>query len=140
MSTGGQFEDWSLLRSNSSAPDGDLERGGGQSPPRKNTSSNDKGCLPSDLLKRLDRGLSGSGRRLSVNLRSERDHHRHPSPVSPTTSNRFASADADSGDDSLGNSAPPEWALLLIGCLLGVATGLCVAAFNRGVSSEVQGF
>lgn len=36
----------------------------------------------------------------------------------------------------LGDGAPPEWALLLIGCLLGVATGLCVASFNRGVSSS----
>ncbi|XP_073025905.1 chloride channel protein CLC-f-like isoform X4 [Primulina eburnea] len=133
MSTGGQLEDRSLLRSYSSASDGDLERGGSQSPPRRNIGSNNKGCLPSDLLKRLDRGLSGSGSRLSVNLRSERDHHRHPSPASPTSSNHFVSADADSGDNSLGNSAPPEWALLLIGCLLGVATGLCVAAFNRGV-------
>ena len=37
-------------------------------------------------------------------------------------------------DDELGDGAPPEWALLLIGCLLGLATGICVAAFNRGVS------
>ncbi|KAG2653591.1 hypothetical protein PVAP13_1NG465400 [Panicum virgatum] len=36
-------------------------------------------------------------------------------------------------DDELGDGAPPEWALLLIGCLLGLATGICVAAFNRGV-------
>ncbi|KAL8137553.1 hypothetical protein V2J09_003554 [Rumex salicifolius] len=36
-------------------------------------------------------------------------------------------------EEALGESAPPEWALLLIGCLLGLATGLCVAAFNRGV-------
>lgn len=35
--------------------------------------------------------------------------------------------------DRLGEGAPPEWALLLIGCLLGLATGLCVAAFNHGV-------
>ncbi|KAH7439203.1 hypothetical protein KP509_04G050000 [Ceratopteris richardii] len=26
----------------------------------------------------------------------------------------------------------PEWALILIGCLLGITTGLCVVAFNRG--------
>ncbi|XP_073118473.1 chloride channel protein CLC-f-like isoform X2 [Henckelia pumila] len=133
MSTAGEFEDRSLLRSDSSASDADLEGGGSQSPPRKNISSNNKGCLPSDLLKWLDRRLSGSGHRLSVNLRSDRDHHRRPSPSSPSTSNHFGSADADPADDSLGNSAPPEWALLLIGCLLGVATGLCVAAFNRGV-------
>lgn len=39
----------------------------------------------------------------------------------------------DSSGDVLGDSAPPEWALLLIGCLLGLATGLFVAAFNKGV-------
>ncbi|KAJ3677585.1 hypothetical protein LUZ60_003309 [Juncus effusus] len=36
-------------------------------------------------------------------------------------------------EEELADGAPPEWALLLIGCLLGVATGICVAAFNRGV-------
>lgn len=36
--------------------------------------------------------------------------------------------------DELADGAPPEWALLLIGCFLGLATGVCVAAFNRGVS------
>ncbi|CAO2184125.1 unnamed protein product [Urochloa humidicola] len=35
--------------------------------------------------------------------------------------------------DELGDGAPPEWALLLVGCLLGLTTGICVAAFNRGV-------
>ncbi|XP_074311281.1 chloride channel protein CLC-f [Silene latifolia] len=39
--------------------------------------------------------------------------------------------DVERGGEALGD--PPEWALLLIGCLLGLATGLCVAAFNRGV-------
>eukprot|EP00252_Welwitschia_mirabilis_P008197 TRINITY_DN19922_c0_g1_i1.p1 TRINITY_DN19922_c0_g1~~TRINITY_DN19922_c0_g1_i1.p1 ORF type:complete len:739 (+),score=142.14 TRINITY_DN19922_c0_g1_i1:507-2723(+) len=33
----------------------------------------------------------------------------------------------------LGQGAPPEWALLLIGCLLGLGTGLCVALFNYAV-------
>ncbi|KAI5054363.1 hypothetical protein GOP47_0030725 [Adiantum capillus-veneris] len=28
----------------------------------------------------------------------------------------------------------PEWALLLIGCLLGLTTGLFVVTFNKGVS------
>lgn len=135
MSTGAEFDDRVvLLRSNSPASHGDLERGGSQSPVRKNAASNNKGCLPSDLLKRLDRGFSG--RRLSVKLQSNRDHH---SP-SPSTSNHCVSANAAVADDFLGDSAPPEWALLLIGCLLGVATGLCVAAFNRGVSSLDQGF
>jgi len=40
--------------------------------------------------------------------------------------------------DVLGDGAPPEWALLLVGCLLGLATGICVAAFNRGVSAEIS--
>ncbi|KAH9627057.1 hypothetical protein KSS87_023745 [Heliosperma pusillum] len=39
--------------------------------------------------------------------------------------------EVERGGEALGD--PPEWALLLIGCLLGLATGLCVAAFNRGV-------
>ncbi|KAF3453230.1 hypothetical protein FNV43_RR03670 [Rhamnella rubrinervis] len=40
------------------------------------------------------------------------------------------------------HSAPPEWALLVIGCLLGLATGLFVAAFNNGQSGSPrrQGF
>ncbi|GAB4849840.1 hypothetical protein Ancab_004638 [Ancistrocladus abbreviatus] len=37
-----------------------------------------------------------------------------------------------------GDSAPLEWALLLVGCLLGLATGLCVAAFNRRVAHGFQ--
>ncbi|KAG8365210.1 hypothetical protein BUALT_Bualt18G0080700 [Buddleja alternifolia] len=131
MSSGAEYSDRAvLLRSNSSASDGDLERGGGQSPPRNSSNSN-KGGLASDLLKRLDRGFSGSGRRLSVKLRPDKDHHRvsTSSPSSPSPSDHGFGR----GDDLLADSAPPEWALLLIGCLLGVATGLCVAGFNRGV-------
>ncbi|KAK7259852.1 hypothetical protein RIF29_25467 [Crotalaria pallida] len=41
--------------------------------------------------------------------------------------------DDDDSGDVLGESAPPEWALLLLGCILGLATGLFVAAFNKGV-------
>ncbi|KAL7103257.1 hypothetical protein ACP275_08G169000 [Erythranthe tilingii] len=126
-----------LLRSNSSGSDGDLERGGGgaQSPARNSSSASNKGRFASDLLKRLDRGLTGSGRRLSVKLRPDSDHHRlsSSSPSSPLPSDHGVSANAAAGDDFLGDSAPPEWALLLIGCLLGVATGLFVAGFNRGV-------
>lgn len=44
---------------------------------------------------------------------------------------RHLDLDSHTGGEALGD--PPEWALLLIGCLLGLATGLCVAAFNRGV-------
>ncbi|GMY30720.1 chloride channel protein CLC-f [Fagus crenata] len=36
-------------------------------------------------------------------------------------------------DVVLADAAPPEWALLLLACLLGLATGLFVAAFNKGV-------
>ncbi|XP_059662308.1 chloride channel protein CLC-f [Cornus florida] len=113
--SGGEYSDRNiLLRSNSSASDGDLE---GQGSPKSN-----KGFQ--DLLKRLDRGFSG--RRLSIK-RSDRD-----------TSSSSNHGDSNGGvingsDEILGDSAPPEWALLLIGCLLGLATGLCVAAFNRGV-------
>ncbi|KAL0301009.1 UNVERIFIED_CONTAM: Chloride channel protein CLC-f [Sesamum radiatum] len=135
MSSGGEFNDRAvLLRSNSSESEGDLERGGALSPARNSNTSN-KGCFPSDLLKRFDRGLSGSGRRLSVKLRPDREHHRlsSSSPSSPAPSDHGVSANAVAADDILTESAPPEWALLLFGCLLGVATGLCVAAFNRGV-------
>lgn len=143
MSSGGEYNDRAiLLRSNSSGSECDLERGGGQSPNRNNNTSN-KGGFASDLLKRLDRGLTGSGRRLSVKLRPDRDHHRlsSSSPSSPSPSDQApVTANAADGEDFLGDSAPPEWALLLIGCLLGVATGLCVASFNRGVSFEVLCF
>ncbi|KAJ8542780.1 hypothetical protein K7X08_005303 [Anisodus acutangulus] len=102
-----------LLRSTSSASEGgDLEN---QSSPRRTTNSRSI----KDLLKRLDRGFSGR--------RSGTDHNEHYSSSSspPSPSNRR--------DEILGDSAPPEWAMLLVGCLLGLATGLCVAAFNRGV-------
>ncbi|KAK9674333.1 hypothetical protein RND81_12G226400 [Saponaria officinalis] len=55
---------------------------------------------------------------------SSSDHHR----LHHQHHNSF---DVQPGGEALGD--PPEWALLLIGCLLGLATGLCVAAFNRGV-------
>ncbi|KAL2455128.1 Chloride channel protein CLC-f [Abeliophyllum distichum] len=137
MSSGGDCSDRDLLlRSNISAPDGDLEAGGALSTPKHGNISNNKGGVASDLLKRLDRGLSASGRRLSVKLRSDRDPHRlsSSSPSSTLHSDHGVNSNAGGGgDDFLGDSAPPEWALLLIGCLLGVATGLCVASFNRGV-------
>ncbi|CAL5405186.1 unnamed protein product [Camellia sinensis] len=113
MSGGGgvEYSDHAiLLRSNSSTSEGDLESQGHR--------KSNKGLA--DLLKRLDRGFSG--RRLSIK-RSERDH----------SSSVDHGASGSGADDILGDSAPPEWALLLVGCLLGLATGLCVAAFNRGV-------
>ncbi|KAA8527136.1 hypothetical protein F0562_008635 [Nyssa sinensis] len=112
--SGADFSDRNiLLRSNSSASDGDLES---QGPSRSN-----KGIQ--DLLKRLDRGFSG--RRLRIK-RLDRDQ-------SSSLDHGFGGSSGGGSDEILGDSAPPEWALLLIGCLLGLATGLCVAAFNRGV-------
>lgn len=114
--SGGELSDQShLLRSNG---EGDVEVGGGGG-----ANSKSKGIK--DLLKHhLDRGFSGrrlSFKRLESNRERDLLNHHHSS---------FDHADLG---DALGDSAPPEWALLLIGCLLGLATGLCVAAFNRGV-------
>ncbi|XP_027330257.1 chloride channel protein CLC-f isoform X2 [Abrus precatorius] len=53
------------------------------------------------------------------NANRDRDSHSH--------------VDLDSSVDVLGDGAPPEWALLLIGCLIGLTTGLFVALFNKGV-------
>ncbi|CAA7015455.1 unnamed protein product [Microthlaspi erraticum] len=114
-----------------------------------------------DLFKHLDRRFSLSGRRLSSfkrmeNSRVDRDKEHHlPSSSSPFSagvvggevdgagnSNLHSVDDRDyrndeygfdDGSDVLGDSAPPEWALLLIGCLIGVAAGICVAGFNKGV-------
>ncbi|XP_071907664.1 chloride channel protein CLC-f-like isoform X4 [Coffea arabica] len=115
-----------LLRSNSSASEDDLEA---QPTPR----SGNKGIK--DLLKRLDRGFSNR-RFISFNRRSfdgSRHHQLQQNSVhSHSHSDPGVSGDAGE-EEMLGDFAPPEWALLLIGCLLGLATGLCVAAFNRGV-------
>lgn len=103
----------SLLRStDDSGSDSDLEALA--PPPVPSPSARRSGI--GDLLRHLDRGLSG-----------RRTGKRHSewsgSPL----------ATSSSAGDELGDGAPPEWALLLIGCLLGLATGICVAAFNRGV-------
>lgn len=137
---GGDFSDRNqLLRSNpsvSSSKEGDSESQGGS----HNNNSNRSSRGIRDLLKlHLDRGLSLSGRRLSPSrLDSENPshHHLHPPPPPPVHidhDHHLDVADAVSTGDALGDSAPPEWALLLVGCLLGLATGLCVAAFNHGV-------
>uniref|UniRef100_A0A0E0A3Q0 Chloride channel protein n=1 Tax=Oryza glumipatula TaxID=40148 RepID=A0A0E0A3Q0_9ORYZ len=78
------------------------------------------------LLQHLDLPLSarGSGRRSQQP--PQQLNRSEPSPTSsPQRRERVG--------EELGDWAPPEWALLLIGCLLGLATGICVAAFNRGV-------
>ncbi|KAJ0102716.1 hypothetical protein Patl1_03668 [Pistacia atlantica] len=73
-----------------------------------------------------DRGFSG--RRLTF-----KDPSHSISPLrSHSRSSSFDHHYVD-GRDVLADSAPPEWALLLIGCLLGLASGLCVAFFNKGV-------
>ncbi|KAF8758075.1 hypothetical protein HU200_010738 [Digitaria exilis] len=76
-----------------------------------------------DLLRNLDRRLSNRSRGGEV---AAAPVHRGGEPV---VSPRRGEEDSD----ELGDGAPPEWALLLVGCLLGLATGICVAAFNRGV-------
>ncbi|KAI3675701.1 hypothetical protein L1987_85293 [Smallanthus sonchifolius] len=62
-----------------------------------------------------------SGGRLSI---------KHRLPRANRLDCNHDTASSNGGDESLADGAPPEWALLLIGCLLGLATGLCVAAFN----------
>ncbi|KAK1440152.1 hypothetical protein QVD17_05977 [Tagetes erecta] len=73
------------------------------------------------IWKQLDQRFSG--RRLGIKHRL-------------CTENRldcsYETTRGNGGDVIVSDMAPttPEWALLLIGCLLGLATGLCVAAFN----------
>ncbi|CAL5201108.1 unnamed protein product [Lathyrus oleraceus] len=71
----------------------------------------------------------------------ERDHHGDDGDIDIINNNNnnnnsrdsHFDFDLDSSGDVLADSAPPEWALLLLGCLLGLATGLLVAVFNKGV-------
>ncbi|KAK0600609.1 hypothetical protein LWI29_016631 [Acer saccharum] len=85
-----------------------------------------------DIFKKLDRGFSG--RRHSFRDRDrDRDlshshSNLHSSSAATTVDHHYVD-----GRDVLGDSAPPEWALLLIGCLIGLTSGLCVALFNKGV-------
>jgi hypothetical protein len=83
-----------------------------------------------DLLRNLDRRLSNRSRGGEGAAAPRRGGGGEPG-VSP----RRGGEDSD----ELGDGAPPEWALLLVGCLLGLATGICVAAFNRGVSTRSPG-
>lgn len=87
-----------------------------------------------DLLKHLDRGFSGRRHSFKrVDVRDHINHHQHHALLD--NHNHLNHLNASDANDVLGDSAPPEWALLLIGCLLGLATGLFVAAFNKGVCS-----
>ena len=148
MSSGGA-EDRHLLRSTDDdeagirGGDGDLDVES-QSPAIRNSTGGVR-----DLFKHLDRRFSLSGRRISLkrleNVRVDREHHHHPSSSSPgvvageedgVDDRDYGNDDEygfDDGSDVLGDSALPEWALLLIGCLIGVAAGICVAGFNKGV-------
>uniref|UniRef100_A0A2P2MYH1 Chloride channel protein n=1 Tax=Rhizophora mucronata TaxID=61149 RepID=A0A2P2MYH1_RHIMU len=91
--------------------------------------------------------LSFSARRLSPSFNSSKhhssstttptpppDHHHNNNRHTDIARDHDNQCDSDSGNDNvLADTAPPEWALLLVGCLLGLATGLCVAAFTLGV-------
>ncbi|PKA51354.1 Chloride channel protein CLC-f [Apostasia shenzhenica] len=103
-----------LLRSAPSGSDPDLEA---------QTSK-----LPSPLelsARKSGKGIVSVLRQLSGRQLSRRQSYRVGSPS--------VREGGDPPCDELGDGAPPEWALLLISCLLGVVTGICVAAFNRGV-------
>nr|CAB3450911.1 unnamed protein product [Digitaria exilis] len=88
------------------------------------------------LLRHLERRMSargsGAGRRQSQSQQHYQQLDRAVVVEQPSQRQRERQ-EAPEEDDELGDGAPPEWALLLIGCLLGLATGICVAAFNRGV-------
>ena len=148
-----------LLRSmeDHKGEDHDLESqdGNGIQPLRNN--SGKRGVIL-DMFHHLNRGGSFSGRRLSY---KRHDMDNHAATFSPTSLNivgraRTASSSSSSSssdrhnnfnsyplhaptgsdteiDENVDDTAAPEWALLLIACLLGLATGLCVAAFNMGV-------
>ncbi|KAD5507592.1 hypothetical protein R6Q59_031611 [Mikania micrantha] len=122
MSGGDHNDKVVLLRSNSSSSDKDLE---GQISSPKSSARSSRSVK--HLWSRLDRAFSG--RRLSIKRLSPKARWSDRDRVSPRRGGVIG------GDDEiLGDGAPPEWALLLVGCLLGLATGLCVAAFNRGVN------
>ncbi|KAK8490564.1 hypothetical protein V6N13_031734 [Hibiscus sabdariffa] len=134
---GGEFSDQRhLLRSNSHK---DEEHDDEENPddvesqlPYNNNNSNNAGI--NDLVKYLGKGFSA--RRLSFK-RLDRDGDRGKERSSPSSLDHphhdHHHSYAGDAADPLGDSAPPEWALLLIGCLLGVASGFFVAAFNKGV-------
>ncbi|GLT26453.1 hypothetical protein SLA2020_015160 [Shorea laevis] len=128
MTGGGEYGDQNHLprsagHEQEDGDDDDVEAQGNNS-----ATSNSSNNAFKDIFKRLDRGFSGrrhnykrlDGEHSSTSSSVDRNHDDH----------QYANVD---GADALGDSAPPEWALLLIGCLLGLASGLCVAAFNKGV-------
>ncbi|KAH0997723.1 hypothetical protein GBA52_021587 [Prunus armeniaca] len=130
----------------SAEKDSDLEAQDGMSSRKNSISPTSRrggvGGFKDLLIKHLDGAGGLSGRRISFKRGRENHNHREirepRSPVDPHHQHHnhqqhhepLAGMD---GNDELADSAPPEWALLLIGCLLGLATGLFVAAFNKGV-------
>lgn len=113
-----------------------------------NRSSSDNsrgGHKKTAAIKDLIRGFSG--RRPSSSLNNSNLHYHHLDDEDDDTpsisdhdhrknrnyDHRVKNINDHDDDDVLENGATPEWALLLIGCLLGLASGLCVAAFNKGV-------
>lgn len=130
MTGGGEYGDQNhLLRSaGQEQGDGDGDDVDVEAQANNSATSNSSNNALKDIFKRLDRGFSGrrhnfkrlDGERSSTSSSVDRNHDDH----------QYACVD---GADALGDSAPPEWALLLIGCLLGLASGVCVAAFNKGV-------
>ncbi|KAI3810128.1 hypothetical protein L1987_19738 [Smallanthus sonchifolius] len=92
-------------------------------PLRSDSSSGDdlEGQVSSARGSKRVNNIWNSGGRLSI---------KHRLPRANRSDCNHDTASSNGGDESLADGAPPEWALLLIGCLLGLATGLCVAAFN----------
>ncbi|KAE8679190.1 Chloride channel protein CLC-f [Hibiscus syriacus] len=139
MTEGGEFSDQRhLLRSNSHKDEEHDIEGNPNDLESQVTYNNSNNAGINDLVKYLGKGFSA--RRLSFK-RLDRDRDRGRERSSPSSldhhhhQQRHVHHHSYAGDaaDPLGDSAPPEWALLLIGCLLGVASGFFVAAFNKGV-------
>ncbi|EOY11830.1 Chloride channel protein CLC-f isoform 1 [Theobroma cacao] len=128
MTGAGEYSDQRhLLRSNSRKDEDDDDDNDYDDDLESQMSNNHNNAF-TDLFKHLDRGFSA--RRISFK-RLDRDRDRSsPSSIDHHHNHHAYVMDAA---DALGDSAPPEWALLLISCLLGVASGLFVAAFNKGV-------
>nr|UTD53594.1 chloride channel F [Casuarina glauca] len=126
---GGEYRDQDRLLNSTDSDENDVEneleaQAGSSANLNRSGSTPKAGGGLRDLLRQFDRGFSG--RRHSFKRPEIRDN-----------SNRNTVEDnhlnASDGNDVLADGAPPEWALLLLGCLLGLATGLFVAAFNKGV-------
>lgn len=137
---GGEYSDQNRLlnsaNSNNFDEENELEAQDGLSSSLNRSASSSRGGGGGgggfrDLLKHLDRGFSG--RRHSFKRPEIRDNSNRNTIVE--NHHQLNHLNASDANDVLGDSAPPEWAMLLLGCILGLATGLFVAAFNRGVCS-----